>query len=164
MLVATGSAAAKLQAEAPQGTQVTVRLILPDAWGSVVSALGGGPLLVKGGKPVFATGENFDETDLTTRQPRAAVGQLPDGHVILVAVEGGRPGYSVGMTTYELARTMASLGAVTAAGLQYGRFVEAAFDGQPLTRPAQGSNAGAGEGGATRSVRGRLRACRPCPP
>ena len=89
---------------------------------------------------MFATGENFDETDLTTRQPRAAVGQLADGHVILVAVEGGRPGYSVGMTTYELAKTMASLGAVTAAGLQYGRFVEAAFDGQPLTRPSQGSN------------------------
>ncbi len=140
VLVATGSAAAKLQAEAPQGTQLTVRLILPDAWSSVVSALGGGPLLVKGGKPVFATGENFDETDLTTRQPRAAVGQLADGHVLLVAVEGGRAGYSVGMTTYELAKTMASLGAVSAAGLQYGRFVEAAFDGQPLTRPSQGSN------------------------
>ncbi|HEX4521022.1 MAG TPA: phosphodiester glycosidase family protein [Gaiellaceae bacterium] len=140
VLVATGSAAAKLQAEAPQGTQVTVRLILPDAWASVVSAIGGGPLLVKGGKAVFATGEHFDEADLTTREARAAVGQLPDGHVILVAVEGGRPGYSVGMTTYELARTMAGLGAVTAAGLQYGRFVEAAFDGQPLTRPSQGSN------------------------
>jgi hypothetical protein len=140
VLVATGGTATKLQAEAPQGTQVTVRMILPDSWHSVVSALGGGPLLVKGGKPVFATGENFDETDLTTRQARAAVGQLPDGHVILVAVEGGRPGSSVGMTTYELARTMASLGAVTAAGLQYGRFVEAAFDGQPLTRPEQGAN------------------------
>lgn len=139
VLVATGAAAAKLQAEAPQGTQVTVRLILPDSWHSVVSALGGGPLLVKGGKPVFATGENFDEADLTTREARAAVGQLPDGHVLLVAVEGGRPGSSVGMTTYELARTMASLGAVTAAGLQFGRFVEAAFDGQPLTRPEQGS-------------------------
>ncbi len=140
VLVATGAAAAKLQAEAPQGTQMTVRLILPDSWQSVVSALGGGPLLVKGGRPVFATGEHFDETELTSRQARAAVGQLPDGHVILVAVEGGRPGYSVGMTTYELAKTMASLGAVTAAGLQYGRFVEAAFDGQPLTRPQQGAN------------------------
>jgi hypothetical protein len=139
VLLSTGSAAAKLQAEAPQGIQLTVRLILPDSWASVVSAVGGGPLLVRGGKPVFATGEHFDEADLTTREARAAVGQLPDGQVVLVAVEGGRPGYSVGMTTYELARTMASLGAVTAAGLQYGRFVEAAFDGQPLTRPSQGS-------------------------
>lgn len=135
VLVATGSAAAKLQAEAAQGTQVTVRLILPPSWSSVVSALGGGPLLVKGGKPVFSTGENFATADLTSRQPRAAVGQLADGHVILVAVDGGRPGYSVGMTTFELASAMAKLGAVTAAGLQYGSFVTAAFEGQVLNRP-----------------------------
>ncbi len=139
VLVATGTAAAKLQAEAPQGGSVTVRLILPDGWGSVTSALGGGPLLVKGGKPVFSTSENFDETDLTSRQPRAAVGQLADGRVILVAVDGGRPGSSVGMTTYELAQTMTKLGAVTAAGLQYGKFVTAAFDGQVLSRPSQPS-------------------------
>ena len=42
------------------------------------------------------------------------------------------------MTNYELAQTMAGLGAVTAAGLQYGRFVTAAFDGQLLDRPSQG--------------------------
>ncbi len=139
VLVATGTAAAKLQAEAPQGGSVTVRLILPDAWSTVVSALGGGPLLVKGGKPVFSTTENFDPIDLTSRQPRAAVGQLADGRVILVAVDGGRPGSSVGMTNYELAQTMAKLGAVTAAGLQYGKFVTAAFDGQVLNRPSQPS-------------------------
>jgi flagellar hook assembly protein FlgD len=137
VLVATGADAAKLAAEAPQGTQVTTRLILPDAWGSVVSALGGGPQLVKGGKPLFTTGENFDSDDLTTRQPRAAVGQLADGRVILVTVDGGRPGYSVGMTSYELAKTMVKLGAVTAAGLQYGRFVTAAFDGEVVNRLSQ---------------------------
>jgi hypothetical protein len=139
VLVATGGAVTGLQAEASQDGKVTVRLILPDAWGSVVSALGGGPLLVKAGRPVFATGENFAAADLASRQARAAVGQLPDGHVILVAVDGGRPGYSVGMTNYDLARLMAKLGAVTAAGLQYGKFVTASFDGQPLDR----SNGGA---------------------
>ena len=133
VLVATGAAAAKLQAEAPQGTQVTVRLILPDSGSSVVSALGGGPLLVKGGKPVFATGENFDETDLTT-QAGARGGRAARRRARDPRRRRRRPArLSVGMTTYELAKTMASLGAVTAAGLQYGRFVEAAFDGQPLT-------------------------------
>ena len=82
------AAAGATSTTATQGTQVTVRLILPDSWHSVVSALGGGPLLVKGGKPVFATGENFDETDLTTRQARAAVGQLSDGHIILDLTTG----------------------------------------------------------------------------
>ena len=108
VLVATGGDAAKLEAEAPPDTQVTVRLILPDAWGSVVSAVGGGPLLVRGGRPLFTTGENFDPTELAARQPRVAVGQLEDGRVVLVAVDGGRPGYSVGMTSYELAKTMAA--------------------------------------------------------
>ena len=122
---------------------MTVRLILPDAWGSVVSALGGGPLLVRGGKPVFQTSENFAALDLTTRQPRAAGRPaVANGSVaILVAVDGGRPGYSVGMTNYELAQTMAGLGAVTAAGLQYGRFVTAAFAGQLLDRPSQAAQA-----------------------
>ncbi len=137
VLVSTGSDAAKLEAEAPQGAQVTVRLILPDAWSSVVSAVGGGPQLVRGGKPLFTTGENFDPADLTTRQPRTAVGQLADGRVILVTVDGGRPGYSVGMTSYELAKTMAGLGAVTAAGLQYGRYVTSAFDGEVINRLSQ---------------------------
>jgi hypothetical protein len=135
VLVAGGSAAAKLQSDAPIGTQVTVRLVLPPSWGSVVSAVGGGPLLVKGGKPVFSTGESFPSSDLTSRQPRTGVGQLADGHVILVTVDGGRPGYSVGMTTYELAQTMAKLGAVTAAGLQYGNLVTSAFDTNVLDRP-----------------------------
>jgi hypothetical protein len=138
VLVASGAAAASLQAEAPQGTAVTVRLILPPSWGSMVSALGGGPLLVKGGKPVFSTGESFSSVDLTSRQPRTGVGQLADGSVILVTADGGRPGQSVGMTTYELAQTMAKLGAVTAAGLQYGKSVTAAFDGQVLNRPQSG--------------------------
>ena len=120
MLVATGAAAAKLPEEAPADSQVTVRLILPPSWGSVVSAVGGGPLLVRGSKVVFHTSENFLAADLTARDARAAVGQLADGRVILVAVDGGRPGYSVGMTTYELAQTMARLGAVDAAGLQFG--------------------------------------------
>ncbi len=158
VLVATGLAAAKLEAEAPQGTQLTVRLILPDAWGSVVSALGGGPLLVKGGKPVFATGENFDETDLTTRQARAAVGQLPDGHVILVAVEGGRPGSSVGMTTYELAKTMASLGADDGRRSSVRPVRRGGVRRAAAHEADAGLGSGAGEGGAARSVRGRLRA------
>ena len=83
-----------------------------------------------------------DERELRVRPisrsatPRAAVGQLDDGRVILVAVDGGRPGYSVGMTTYELAQTMARLGAVTAAALEPGKSVTAAFQGQVLNRPS----------------------------
>ena len=40
-----------------------------------------------------------------TRTPRAGVGQLADGRIILVAVDGDQPGYSAGMTSFELAQT-----------------------------------------------------------
>ena len=146
VLVATGTEAAKLQAETGPGSDITIRLILPPSWGTVTDALGGGPLLVRNGNAVFHTSENFASDQLAQRDARAAVGQLTDGRVILVAVDGGQPGYSVGMTTYELAQTMARLGARTAAGLAYGKQVSAAFDGQLLSRPADRSGAAVKEG------------------
>ena len=115
---------------------MTARLILPSSWASVTAAVGGGPLLVRNHKAVFKTNENFAADQLMSRDARAAVGQLDDGRVILVAVDGGRPGYSVGMTTYELAQTMVRLGAVTAAALEPGKAVTAAFQGQVLNRPS----------------------------
>jgi hypothetical protein len=135
VLVATGTQAAKLASEAPTDAEVTARLILPSSWAGVTAAVGGGPVLVRNRKEVFRTTENFDADELMSRDARAAIGQLDDGRVILVAVDGGRPGYSVGMTTYELAQTMARLGAVTAAALEPGKAVTAAFQGQVLNRP-----------------------------
>jgi hypothetical protein len=139
VLVATGSQAAKLADEAPVGTSVTTRLILPTAWAGVTAAIGGGPLLVRNHKPVFRTTENFAADQLMSLDARAGIGQLDDGRVILVAVDGGQPGYSVGMTTYELAQTMARLGAVTAAAVEPGKAVTAAFQGQLLNRPSDPS-------------------------
>src|SRR5262249_26294325 len=111
VLVASRTAAAKPPAEAPQGAHVTGPLIPPPRWGNVTGAFGGGPLLVRNGKAVFHTSENFAADQLAARDARAAIGQLGDGSVILVAVDGGQPGYSAGMTTYDLAQTMARLGA-----------------------------------------------------
>jgi Phosphodiester glycosidase/FlgD Ig-like domain len=136
LMAVGGSASAKLAAEAPTGGTVTTRIILPDSWANVTSAIGGGPLLVKGGQAVFHSGENFPSTDLTLRNARSAVGQLADGRIVLVAVDGNQPGYSSGMTTYELARTMVALGAQTASALSYGGAVSAAFDGSLLSRPS----------------------------
>src|SRR5262245_42784160 len=48
-----------LQAEAPAGTAVTTRLVLQPAWTGMLSGLGGGPALVRGGKPVFRSAEDF---------------------------------------------------------------------------------------------------------
>jgi hypothetical protein len=136
VLMATGSAAAKLQAEAPTGTPVTSRLILQPAWTNVLSALGGGPVLVRNGKAVFRSLEDFTNDQVTARDPRAGVGQLADGRIVLVAVDGRQPGYSVGLTSFELAQALQRLGAVTASGLDSGDSVSVAFDGQLLNRPS----------------------------
>jgi hypothetical protein len=136
VLMATGAAAQKLLAEAPVGTTVKARLGLQPSWDGVTAALGGGPVLVRGGKAVFRALEDFTNDQLGSRTARAAVGQLADGRIVLVAVDGGRPGYSVGLTSFELAQALVGLGAVTAAGVDPGDSVTAAFDGKLLNRPS----------------------------
>ena len=53
VLVARGTAAQRLTEEAPLGTPVTIRLLLNPDWSGIGEALGGGPVLVRDGKPVF---------------------------------------------------------------------------------------------------------------
>jgi hypothetical protein len=136
ILMATGAAARNLQAEAPAGTPTVTRLILQPSWAGVVSALGGGPVLVRNGKAIFRSLEDFTNEQVAARSPRAGVGQLADGRVILVAVDGRQPGYSVGLTSFELAQTLQRLGAVTACAVDSGGSVAVAFDGQLLNRPS----------------------------
>ncbi|MGZ4353920.1 MAG: phosphodiester glycosidase family protein [Gaiellaceae bacterium] len=135
VLVARGAQAPHLTAEAPAGTTVEVRLTLTPDWSGMVSAIGGGPLLVAAGKPVFRANESFNDPLLAARGARSAVGQLSDGRILLVSVEGGGSAYSAGMTNYELAVALARLGAVTAMGLGSGASSAMAFDGSLLTRP-----------------------------
>ncbi len=138
VLVARGAQAADLTTEAPVGRSVEVRLTLTPDWSAMTSALGGGPLLVSGGKPVFDAMESFGASIVNNRYARSAVGQLSDGRILLVTVEGGNPAYSIGMTSYELAVAMARLGSVTAVGLGYGAPATMAFDGTLLTKPPGG--------------------------
>jgi flagellar hook assembly protein FlgD len=139
VLVARGAPSiAQLKAEAPVGQQVEATLSLSPDWSSLASAIGGGPLLVKNGKPIFHANEAFLAGQLSTRQPRGAIGQLADGRIVLVGVEGSKPSYSIGMSSYELAVELSRLGAVTAFGLGAGPAAGIAFDGKMLTRSANG--------------------------
>ena len=99
---------------------MTARLILRPQWGGVVDAVGGGPLIVQNGQPVFRALEDFSSSQLSLRNPRTAVGQRADGRIMLVAVDGRQPGYSTGMTNFEMAQQMVRLGAVTASSLDSG--------------------------------------------
>jgi Phosphodiester glycosidase len=140
VLVARGpQSIAELKAEAPVGQEVGAILSLSPDWSSLASAIGGGPLLVKDGEPIFHANESFEARQLSTRQPRGAIGQLADGRIVLVAVAGTKPSYSIGMSSYELAVELSRLGATTAFGLGSGPAAGVAFDGKLLTRPSNGS-------------------------
>jgi exopolysaccharide biosynthesis protein len=138
VLVARGNAAAKLRAEAAVGTTLTLRLILQPDWSIVADAIGGGPLLVRDGKPVYRANEAFTVSQLAPRHPRTAIGQLADGRLVFVVVDGRQPGYSVGMTTFDMALTMTRLGAVRAMQLDGGGSSTIAFDGTVLNSPSDG--------------------------
>jgi flagellar hook assembly protein FlgD len=136
VLVARGAQLPHLMNEAPVGSPVEIRLTLTPDWSGMSGAIGGGPLLVSGGKPVFRAKEAFGDPVLNTRSARSAVAQLADGRILLVTVEGGSLAYSAGMTNYELAVALTHLGAVTAMGLGSGAPAAMAFDGTLLTRPS----------------------------
>ena len=136
VIVARGRQAPILTKEAPAGTHVNVRLILTPSWDGIHEAIGGGPVLVRNGRPVFRASEAFTASQLLTRTARSAVGQTADGHVLFVTVDGGRPGYSLGLTNFELALAMVRLGAVSATALGTGAAASVAFDGKLLSRPS----------------------------
>ena len=54
----------------------------------------------------------------------------------MVAVDGRRSGYSVGVTTFELAQQLVRLGAVTGTALDSGGSTTMAFNGKLLNRPS----------------------------
>ncbi len=139
VLSATGGSAQKLDAEAPPGARVVIRYVLSSGWADDIDALGGGPLLVRNGKAVFRAFEDFSATVLAPRLARSAVGQRRDGSIVLVAVDGGQVGYSVGLTNYELAQQLVRLGCLTGSGLEPGNSTTMAFDGQLLNRPSDPS-------------------------
>jgi len=137
--VARGTAGVRVLRDVPAGSVLSARVVLNPDWSGMADAIGGGPALVKNGHAVFRSFEDFVPSLLGARRARTAVGQRADGSILLVAVDGDRPGYSVGMTNFELAQAMVRLGAVTAMALEGGDSTTIAFDGNLLNRPSDPS-------------------------
>jgi hypothetical protein len=136
VLVGRGSAGQALQDDAPVGGQVTVRLGLRADWSAVTDAVGGGPALVRDGKPIFNAGEALTNAQLHGRDPRTAIGQRVDGGIVIVAADGRRRGWSVGISNWDLALTLIRYGCVSGFALDSGGSTTVAFDGQLLNRPS----------------------------
>jgi Phosphodiester glycosidase/FlgD Ig-like domain len=138
VLQASGFWRRVLVREARLGRSLTLRVLVRGLWTDVADALGGGPVLVRAGQPILRAREGFTRSQLFPRHPRTAVGQLQDGRVILVVVDG-RSTASLGLRNWQLALEMARLGAVRAMGLDGGGSSVMAFDGRVLNRPSDGA-------------------------
>ena len=145
VLQARGDWRPTVRREAQVGRDVTVALGLTPQWPDVADAIGGGPALVRRGRPIYNAGEGFTSGHLAYRHPRTAVGQRASGRTILVAVDG-RSSASMGVPTWELALEMVRLGAVTAVSLDGGGSTTMAFNGRVLNDPSDGSERPVAEG------------------
>jgi hypothetical protein len=163
LLTATGDAARFLRDAALPRSQAEIALnliavgqripVAPDSGAPAVAptqgppalVLGSGPRLLRAGRiAVAASAEGFDppqapaffRTFVAGRNARTLAGVRPDGKLLLVTVDGGRPGWSVGMTLTEAARLMRSLGATDALNLDGGGSSTMVVRGEVVNRPA----------------------------
>jgi hypothetical protein len=119
------------------GMPFVARLTLKPWWEQVADAIGGGPAIVRQGRVALPTSEQFGSYVLLPRHPRTAVGQLANGRIVLVAVDGRRSG-SAGLSIRELARALVDLGVVTGMALDGGGSTTLAFEGNVLNTPSDG--------------------------
>lgn len=99
--------------------------------------LGGGPRLVRGGRPAAASDPGiYPEGFAAARHPRTAVGVRTDGRVLLVTVDGRQPELSVGMTIAELASLLIELGAVEAVNMDGGGSTAMVVRGRVVNSPS----------------------------
>lgn len=89
-----------------------------ERWHGVSQAIGGREILLQGGE--VALTPDMQDPLITARHPRTAVGILENGELEIVIADGRQPGYSDGMSLFELAEFMKARGIVTALNLDGG--------------------------------------------
>jgi len=103
----------------------------------VRTAIGGGPVLLRGGKPQkisASTSEAYEFSSMLERHPRTAIGWSPQ-HLFLVVVDGRQKHLSVGMTLDELTTCLVGLGCTDAMNLDGGGSATLWYDGQVKNSP-----------------------------
>jgi exopolysaccharide biosynthesis protein len=120
ILLGRGTGADWIQQHLSAGTALTVNLTTDPDWHDAQIAVGGGPLLVDGGRIVQdPDAPAVAETNL--KYPGAAVGISADGrYLTFVEVDGRQPALSIGLTRPQLAAYMLHQGAYQAMGFDSG--------------------------------------------
>lgn len=117
------------------GAQVVVGWSL--GWTGVFDTIGGNPTLIENGGIVWHNVKG--STAFHGPNPRTGVGATPDGRVLMVAVDGRQPGFSVGMSLRRFARFFKGEGANWALNLDGGGSTTFVLRGDIKNRPSDGS-------------------------
>jgi hypothetical protein len=150
LLTGTGDAARFLRDVALPRSRAEIELGLSTAGRQLELAqqtlvMGAGPRLLRAGRvAVTARAEGFAPpqapafygTFVAARRARTLAGVRADGKLLLVTVDGRRPGWSTGMTLPEAARLMRSLGARDALNLDGGGSTTMTVRGEVVNRPS----------------------------
>jgi exopolysaccharide biosynthesis protein len=89
-----------------------------------------GPTLIQDG-----VGQSVNSID---RHPRTAIGQLPDGELLIIVIDGRQEGWSRGVTLAELRDLFLCYGATDAYNLDGGGSTTLVYGGKVLNRPSDG--------------------------
>jgi hypothetical protein len=148
VLSGTGDGADWLRAHATPGTTVNVKTSISGEGARLDEGTGvvnGGPRLLSSGEEdvtAFAEGFVYPENPEfyyrfgERRNPRTLAGTTPGGDLLLVAVDGRRPGYSVGASFEESAGIMGALGSEEAVNLDGGGSTGMTVRQRLVTRPS----------------------------
>lgn len=131
VLAGAGDWAAQLMAM-PVGSSLTIKISIAHLGEGLTEAMGGGPVLLKGGAYAGPV-ENAD----APRHPRTAMGSTADGKVWSIVIDG-RQTMSVGTTFTETAEVMKRWGCVEAVNLDGGGSSTLHALGITLNRPSSG--------------------------
>ncbi len=147
VLWGSGNAASFLRSAVPAGSRPLADLALrsgsrrlePAGYQAIV---GGGPRLLRNGLVrlgSLAEGfspRSFFNSFVLSRAPRTLAGVRSDGRLLLVTVDGRRRGWSAGLSLFEAARLMRSLGARDALNLDGGGSSTMTVGRRVVSRPS----------------------------
>ncbi|KZZ84159.1 hypothetical protein AS29_013285 [Bacillus sp. SJS] len=110
-----GTSAEKVKNLKP-GQEIEIETQISSQWLEAEEGLSGNHKLVQNGQKVNLVSDDFTKAVA----PRTAVGKKADGTIFFVVIDGRSPGYSEGITVFELRDMMFEMGAVEALNLDGG--------------------------------------------
>jgi len=125
--------------DSPENGTINLKRTIPyfKKW-KMQTAVGGGPVLVQGGRIKITNEEEvkFTGKQINDTHPRTCMGYTADGRLIIMAIEGRFPGIAMGATLEEEARLLIDIGCVEALNLDGGGSSCMLINGKETIKPS----------------------------